>query len=142
MTSDVAGLVWVSDREPGIRALLGEILHDADVLDPDDLVSRLALRQRPDALIIDGTQLMELPARHRATVLGLTRVLICTGIELASLPLDLVSDPSVAVLAKPFTVADLEAAVEWLRGSPVALGSLTALQTSSAPTGRRRPVGS
>ena len=48
---------------------------------------------------------------------------------LASMPMDLISGPGVAVLAKPFCVEDLEAAVEWLRGVP---GSLPA---PSAPFG-------
>ncbi|MCA1587428.1 MAG: hypothetical protein LC744_01760 [Chloroflexi bacterium] len=70
-----------------------------------------------DALIVDGTQLLEPPARQRRAVLSLPRVLICTGISLASLPMSLISGPGVAVLAKPFCVEDLEAAVEWLRGT-------------------------
>jgi DNA-binding transcriptional LysR family regulator len=70
-------------------------------------------------MVIDGTQLLELPARQRSAVLELPRVLVCTGIMLSSLPMDLVSGgPGVAVLAKPFCVEDLEAAVEWLRGMP------------------------
>jgi len=114
----MAGMLWVSDREPGVRQLFAELLPDADVLEPDDLHARLALGQRPDALVIDGTQLLDLPLRQRSTVLDLPRVLVCTGIMLSSLPIDLVSGPGVAVLAKPFCVEDLEAAVEWLRGTP------------------------
>jgi hypothetical protein len=115
----MAGMLWVSDREPGVRQLFAELLPDADVLDPSDLHARLSLGQRPDAMVIDGTQLLELPARQRSAVLELPRVLVCTGIMLSSLPMDLVSGgPGVAVLAKPFCVEDLEAAVEWLRGMP------------------------
>lgn len=117
----MAGMLWVSDREPGINLLFGELLPEAEVLTPHELEARLALGQRPDALIVDGTQLLELPQRTRADVLQLPRVLICTGILLASMPMDLVSGPGVAVLAKPFCVEDLEAAVEWLRGVPGAL---------------------
>jgi len=109
--------VWVSDREPGVRELLGELLPEAEIVSPAELQSRLAAGTRPDALIIDGTQLLELPARQRRVVRGLPRVLICTGMPLPSLPMSLVSGPGVAVLAKPFCVEDLEAAVEWLRGT-------------------------
>ena len=109
--------VWVSDREPGIRELLGEQLPEADVISPAELQSRLAAGTVPDALIVDGTQLLELPARQRRVVLGLPRVLICTGISLPSLPMSLISGPGVAILAKPFCVEDLEAAIEWLRGT-------------------------
>ena len=118
----MAGMLWVSDREPGIRLLFGELLPEAEVLTPDELEARLDLGQRPDAIVVDGTQLLELaPARRRLLVV-LPRVLVCTGLSLASLPMDLVAGPGVAVLAKPFCVEDLEAAVEWLRGAPTPLG--------------------
>ena len=122
----MAGMLWVSDREPGILDLFAELLPEAEVLAPDELEARLGLGQRPDAMIIDGTQLLALQARQRADVLNLPRVLICTGIMLASMPIDLVSSPGVAVLAKPFCVEDLEAAVEWLRGAPGTLPSPSA----------------
>jgi len=133
----MAGMLWVSDREPGILELFGELLPEAEVLTPDELRSRLAVGQRPDAMIIDGTQLLELPSRQRSDLLALPRLLICTGIMLASMPMNLISGPGVAVLAKPFCVEDLEAAVEWLRGAP------TTLPNPSAPFAalvqRRRP---
>jgi hypothetical protein len=114
--ADVAGLLWISDREPGVRQLFAELLPEAEVLMPDELDARIALGQRPDGLVIDGTQLLELPARRRSVLLALPRVLICTGMLLASMPMKIVSGPNVAVLAKPFCVDDLEAAVEWLNG--------------------------
>ncbi|HEX7197250.1 MAG TPA: hypothetical protein VF364_10525 [Candidatus Limnocylindria bacterium] len=113
----MAGMLWVSDREPGIRQLFSELLPEAETLAPDELDARLALGQRPDGLIIDGTQLLELPPAQRASLLALPRLLICTGILLASMPMNLISGPGVAVLAKPFCVEDLEAATEWLRGA-------------------------
>lgn len=125
----MVGMLWVSDREPGVRQLFAELLPEAEVLAPDELLARLSLGQHPGALIIDGTQLLELPRARRASLLGLPRLLICTGMLLASMPTELVSGPGVAVLAKPFCVEDLEAAVEWLRGVP---GSLPA---PSAPFG-------
>jgi hypothetical protein len=118
----MAGMIWVSDREPGIRVLFGELVPEAEVLDPTELEARLAVGQRPDALVIDGTQLLELPHRLRADLLQLPRMLVCTGMLLASMPMNLVSGPGVAVLAKPFCVEDLEAAVEWLRGIPTQVG--------------------
>ena len=114
----MAGMIWVSDREPGVRVLFGELVPEAEVLDPAELEARLAVGQRPDALVIDGTQLLELPHRLRADLLHLPRMLVCTGMLLASMPMNLVSGPGVAVLAKPFCVEDLEAAVEWLHGIP------------------------
>ena len=133
----MAGMLWVSDREPGILELFGELLPDAETLTPADLDTRLALGQRPDALIIDGTQLLELPARRRSDLLKLPRLLVCTGMSLGSMPPDLVTEPGVAVLAKPFCLEDLEAAVEWLRGSPEELPAPSVL--SSALVQRRRP---
>lgn len=117
----MAGMTWVSDREAGIRLLWGELLPDAEVIAPDELESRLALGQRPDALIIDGTQLLGLPPPIRAELLALPRLLICTGMLLVSMPTELISGPGVAVLAKPFCMEDLEVAVEWMRGVPTAV---------------------
>ena len=133
----MAGMVWVSDREPGILLLFSALLPEAEALAPDELEARLRLGQLPDSMIIDGTQLLDLPARARATILDLPRVLICTGRLLASLPTSLISSPGVAMLAKPFCIEDLEAAVEWLRGAP------GGLPTPSVPFNaivqRRRP---
>ena len=114
----MAGMVWVSDREPGVRELFGELMPEAEVLAPDELTARLALGQRPDALVIDGTQLVELAARQRTAILALPRVLICTGLALSALPVKIVTGANVVVLAKPFCVEDLEAALDWLRGTP------------------------
>ena len=108
--------VWVTDREPGVRELLHELVPEAEPISPAELQERLAAGRSPDAIVIDGTQLLELPPKQRRAVLGLPRVLICTGLSLPSLPMSLISGPAVAVLAKPFCVEDLEAAVEWLRG--------------------------
>lgn len=108
--------VWVTDREPAVRELLQELVPEAEPITPAELQERLAAGRAPDAIVIDGTQLLELPPRERRTVLGLPRVLICTGLSLPSLPMSLISGPAVAVLAKPFCVEDLEAAAEWLRG--------------------------
>lgn len=112
------GTIWVTDREPGIRLLFAELLPEADVLDPTALIARLDHEERPDALVIDGTQLLELTDRQRADLLALPRVLVCTGLSLTSIPMSLVAGPGVSVLAKPFCVEDLEVAVEWLRGRP------------------------
>lgn len=113
--------LWVSDREAGVRDLFAELLPEAEILNPAELTSRLTDGRRPDALIIDGTQLLELPPAVRSSLLQLPRLLICTGILLASMPMNLISGPGVTVLAKPFCMEDLEAAVEWLRGVPTSL---------------------
>jgi hypothetical protein len=136
----MAGLLWVTDREPGVRQLFAELLPEGEVLTPEELESRLAVGQRPDALVVDGTQLLELPARHRRAVLGLPRVLICTGRLLASMPMKIVSGPNVAVLAKPFCVDDLDAAAEWLRGATApSPGGAQALAAVLPPPRPRRP---
>lgn len=88
---------------------------EAEVLDPTELEGRLAVGLRPDALVIDGTQFLALAPGVRRDLQALPRLLVCTGISLASLPMELVSGPGVAVLAKPFCVDDLDAAIEWLR---------------------------
>ncbi|HVM25142.1 MAG TPA: hypothetical protein VM253_07090 [Candidatus Limnocylindrales bacterium] len=139
----MAGMLWVTDREPGIRVLFAELLPEAEVLTPDELEARLAVGQRPDAMVVDGTQLLELAPEQRRRVLELPRVLICTGMLLASMPMNLISGPGVAVLAKPFCVEDLEAAIEWVRGVPsplapdqVPFGALVQRRRPRQPRGR------
>ena len=130
----------------GAAELLAGVLPEAEILTPDELDARSALGQRPDALVIDGTQLMELPPRRRNTILALPRVLICTGMLLASMPMKIVRGPNVAVLAKPFCIEDLEAALDWLRGTPSAFppasGQLAAMlqRPSSRRSGRSLPI--
>ena len=129
------GTVWVTDREPGIRLLFGELLPEAELIDPRAFVQRLHGSRRPEALVIDGTQLLELPAHQRSSLLSLPRVLVCTGLSLTSIPMSLVAGPGVSVLAKPFCVEDLEVAIEWLRGTPTTSASPDPLP---AITGARR----
>ena len=136
----MATMLWVSDREAGVRQLFAELLPEGEVLAPDELTSRLAAGRRPDALIIDGTQLLELPPAQRASLLALPRLLICTGILLASMPMNLISGPGVAVLAKPFCIEDLEAAVEWLRGAPTSLPSTLTPFAAIVQRRRARPL--
>lgn len=109
------GTIWVTDREPGIRLLFRELLPDADVVAPEALPRRILTGPLPDAIVIDGTQLLALSSADRDRLLGGSRVLVCTGLSLTSIPMSLVAGPDVSVLAKPFSVDDLEVAVEWLR---------------------------
>ena len=135
----MAGMLWITDRDPGIRALFGELLPEAESLSPADLDARLRAGQQPDAIVVDGTQLLELTPGHRRSILASARVLVCTGMPLSSLPAHLVAIPGVAVLAKPFCAEDLEAALEWVRG---ATSSVTADgPTLGALVQRRRPRG-
>lgn len=133
------GSIWVTDREPGIRLLFGELLPEAELLDPDELLDHLRSDPRPEALVIDGTQLLRLAAGERAGLLALPRVLVCTGLSLTSIPMSLVAGPGVSVLAKPFCVEDLEVAIEWLRGQPA--GSSPAGSVPALDAVRRRRTG-
>ncbi len=114
-----SAVIWVSDRQDAIRDLLAELVPDAEALDPSDTRSRLDAGERPDGLVIDGTQLFELAPDQRAIVLKLPRVLICTGLPLVGLPAELFDLPNVAILAKPFALQDLESALAWVIGADV-----------------------
>ncbi len=131
--------IWISDREAAVRELIGELVPEAEIVMPAELQSRLSAGLAPDALVIDGTQLLELPARQRRSVLALPRVLICTGLSLPSLPMSLISGPAVAVLAKPFCVEDLDAAVEWLRGTRDAGDGVPGATLMGSGGGARQP---
>ena len=112
-------MIWVSDRQTGIRDLLAELVPLAEPLDPLAVRTRLDAGDRPEGLVIDGTQLYELAPDQRAIVLELPRVLICTGLALVGLPAELFDLPNVAVLAKPFALEDLESALAWVIGADV-----------------------
>jgi hypothetical protein len=135
----VTGAIWVTDREPGIRLLFAELIPEADVVDPAELEGRLALGLRPDGLVVDGTQYLALPPSLRRALQALPRLLICTGISLASLPMELVSGPGVAILGKPFCVDDLEAAVAWVRDGTSGERDGTAPFATLVQRRRRRP---
>jgi hypothetical protein len=132
------GTIWITDREPGIRLLFGELMPEAEVIEPAELNRRLRLPDRPIALVIDGTQLLELSARQRSALLALPRVLVCTGLSLTSIPMSLVAGPNVSVLAKPFCVEDLEVAIEWLRGAEAEPGAVVAAIPALTAARRRR----
>jgi hypothetical protein len=112
-------MIWVSDRQPGIRDLLAELVPLAEPLDPQEVETRLDAGDRPEGLVIDGTQLLELAPDQRAAALDLPRVLICTGLALVGLPKELFDLPNVAILAKPFAIDDLESALAWVIGADV-----------------------
>lgn len=140
----MAGMLWVTDRDADARLFFRQLVPEAEVLTPEDLTTRIRLGQRPDGLVIDGTQLLELAPDHRTEVLALPRVLICTGMLLASMPMNLISGPGVAVLAKPFCIEDLEAGIEWIRGASgtlrpehVPFGVLVQRRRPRHPRGRR-----
>jgi hypothetical protein len=115
----MTSMIWVSDRQQGMRELLGELVPLAEALDPQEIRARLDEGDRPAGLVIDGTQLYELAPDQRAAVLKLPRVLICTGLSLVGLPADLFDLPNVAILAKPFAIDDLESALAWVIGADV-----------------------
>ena len=115
----MTSMIWVSDRQQGMRELLAELVPLAEALDPQEIRARLDEGDRPAGLVIDGTQLYELAPDQRAAVLKLPRVLICTGLSLVGLPRDLFELANVAILAKPFAIDDLESALAWVIGADV-----------------------
>jgi len=129
------GTIWVTDREPAIRLLFGELLPEAEVVTPEELPGRIAAGQLPDAIVVDGTQLLTLADGLRERLLAGSRVLVCTGLSLTSIPMSLVAGPGVTVLAKPFSVDDLEVAVEWLRVTPSRSASVSPRLGGSRPPG-------
>ncbi len=114
-----SAMIWVSDRQDAIRDLLAELVPLAEALDPQEVRTRLEAGERPEGLVIDGTQLFELAPDQRAITLQLPRVLICTGLALVGLPAELFDLPNVAILAKPFAIEDLESALAWVIGADV-----------------------
>lgn len=115
------GVTWISDRDADIRRFFAEVVPDAEVMAPAELTVRLRAGMRPTGLVIDGTQLLALPVRLHRAVIALPRLLVCTGLSLVGLPAELHRRQNVIVLAKPFCIEDLEAALEWLTDARVRL---------------------
>lgn len=133
------GVTWISDRDADIRRFFAEVVPDAEVMAPAELTVRLRAGMRPTGLVIDGTQLLALPVRLHRAVIALPRLLVCTGLSLVGLPAELHRRQNVIVLAKPFCIEDLEAALEWLTDAPVHLDPAGRMPRRVVPVAMDRP---
>jgi hypothetical protein len=108
--------VWVVEPNDETRALLREIApQGAELMDDREFRRRIERGARPNALLIDGTCLLELDGQ-RPALDGIVRTLVVTGRERGALPLGYLQRPSVQFLRKPFRLHDMERAMRWLTG--------------------------
>jgi hypothetical protein len=108
--------VWVVEPNDETRALLREIApQDAELMDDQEFRRRIDRGARPNALLIDGTCLLQLDGQ-RPALEGIVRTLIVTGRAADALPRGYLRRPSVQFLRKPFHLHDMERAMRWLTG--------------------------
>ena len=108
--------VWVVEPNDETRALLREIApQDAELMDDREFRRRIDRGARPNALLIDGTCLLQLDGQ-RPALEGIVRTLIVTGHSADAMPGGYLQRPSVQFLRKPFRLHDMERAMRWLTG--------------------------
>jgi hypothetical protein len=105
--------LWLPDADEAIRQLYRDVVSNAEVLAPDDLLLRLDSGERPAALIVDGRTLEGLPPDGRAIIFGTPRLAVCSG-AVGDLQVILHAAIDVRILQKPFSIDEFEAIVDWL----------------------------
>lgn len=110
--------IWLVDDDPAFRDLTAEVAREAAIavvnLSAEAFVARPRL-PLPDGAMLDGVVLSREDSER--FLIGVPRIVICTGLEYAALRARWTRHPHVRVLLKPFQLGDLDAALRWLAGS-------------------------
>lgn len=131
--------IWLVDDDPAFRDLTADVARDASIAVINLSAEAFAAQPRvplPDGAMLDGVVLSR--DESERFLIGVPRIVICTGLEYAELRARWTHHPHVRVLLKPFQLGDLDAALRWLAGGDEEAGwqaqprqSLGALQTGT-----------
>lgn len=131
--------VWLVDDDPGFRDLTAEVAREASIAVMNLSAEAFAAQPRvplPDGAMLDGVVLSHSESERFLT--GVSRIVICTGLEYAQLRARWTQHPHVRVLLKPFQLDDLDAALRWLAGGDEEIGwqaqPRRSPEASAAPT--------
>jgi len=109
--------IWLVDDDPAFRDLTADVAREASIavvnLSAEAFVTELRL-PLPDGAMLDGVVLSR--EESERFLIGVPRIVICTGLEYAELGARWTHHPHVRVLLKPFQLGDLDAALRWLAG--------------------------
>lgn len=120
----------------GFRDLTAHVAREASIAVFNLSAEAFAAQPRlplPDGAMLDGVVLSR--AESERFLIGVPRIVICTGLEYAELRARWTHHPHVRLLLKPFQLGDLEAALRWLAGDDEELGwqSQPGISPSSGP---------
>jgi hypothetical protein len=126
--------IWLVDDDPGFRDLTAHVAREASIAVFNLSAEAFAAQPRlplPDGAMLDGVVLSR--AESERFLIGVPRIVICTGLEYAELRARWTHHPHVRVLLKPFQLGDLEAALRWLAGDDEELGWQSRPPSSPSP---------
>ena len=114
---DTPRTIWLVDDDPGFRELTAAVAREASIavvnLSAESFAAQVGL-PLPDGAMLDGV-VLSLEESERFLI-GVPRIVICTGLEYAELRASWTHHPHVRVLLKPFQLGDLDCALRWLAG--------------------------
>ena len=112
-----APTIWLVDDDPAFRDLTAAVADEASIAVVNLTAEAFAAQVRlplPDGAMLDGVVLSR--EESERFLIGVPRIVICTGLGYAELRARWTHHPHVRVLLKPFQLGDLEAALRWLAG--------------------------
>ena len=110
-------VIWMVDDDEAFRGLSGAAALDAgiDVVNmSSDEFARRAGDPLPDGAMLDGTALTG--ARAEEMLVGIPRIVICTGRAYKEIAETWTVHPHVRVLLKPMGMDEFQSAIRWLAG--------------------------
>jgi len=111
-------VVWMVDDDQSFRELSSAAALDADVnvvnISTEELIARRG-DALPDGAMLDGAILTGPQADE--LLLGIPRLVVCTGREYVEIAERWTSHPHVRVLLKPMKLDAFQDAIRWLAGA-------------------------
>lgn len=111
-------VVWMVDDDQSFRELSSAAALDADINVVSISTAELIARRGdalPDGAMLDGAMLTGPQADE--LLLGIPRLVVCTGREYAQIAEGWTSHPHVRVLLKPMELDAFQDAIRWLAGA-------------------------
>ena len=111
-------VVWMVDDDRTFRDLSDQVAIEAEIAVVTMGIEELAIRRRthalPAGIMLDGSVLSTTDAEQM--LMGIPRIVICTGRDFASIAENWTHHPNVRVLLKPMALEHFERAIRWMAG--------------------------
>jgi hypothetical protein len=116
--ASVERVIWMVDDDESFRDLSDAVAIEAGI--NVVTISTVELTKRRDAALPDGAMLdgaILTGPQAEEILLGIPRIVICTGREYREIAERWTVNPHVRVLLKPMTLQSFEDAIRWLAGA-------------------------
>ena len=116
--ASVERVIWMVDDDESFRDLSDAVAIEAGI--NVVTISTVELTKRRDAALPDGAMLdgaILTGPQAEEILLGIPRIVICTGREYRDIAERWTVNPHVRVLLKPMTLQSFEDAIRWLAGA-------------------------